>query len=74
MAALAWNGEGELEEMGGKDSKLLSPSRRAHLYDRLREVGGHCIMEISAEGIDEARVELVRLSNHHYAQIAILRA
>ncbi len=55
VAALAWNGEDELEEMGVKDSKLLSPSRRACLFNRLREIGGHCIMEISAEGIDEAR-------------------
>lgn len=55
VAALAWKGEGELEEMGVKDSKLLSPARRAYLFDRLEKIGGHCILEIPAEGIDEAR-------------------
>ena len=55
VAALAWSGEDELEEMGVKDSKLLSPARRACLFDRLLEIGGHCILEIPAEGIDESR-------------------
>ncbi len=55
VAALACEEEGELEEMGVKDSKLLSPVRRADLFDRLGRIGGHCIMEIPAGGIDEAR-------------------
>lgn len=41
--------EPELKEMGVKDSKLLSPARREELAEKLRKIGRHLLVSLSAE-------------------------
>lgn len=45
----------ELEDVGVKDSKKLSDSRREKMAEKLREKGGDFLKEITADEIDELR-------------------
>ena len=62
--------EGELREMGAKDSKMLSPQTREKLYVKLIKMGDYSIVEYSAEKITMLMRRKVSLNEMEAAMVA----
>ena len=62
--------DSQLREMGVKDSKDISPARREVLAEKLRKIGKHVLVRISAEELTELMTKGISLNEIEAIKIA----
>ncbi len=71
IAGLIVSDDVELMELGVKDSKRLTPSKRSELYEDITKMSDYCLRVITAEEIDSLRKSksLNKIESNNFASI-----